>query len=68
RAYEEAIEATSTKDCPWYVVPSDHRWYRNLLVAKVLVHTLKELKMDWPLPAEDAVLAAAARPGAGQGG
>ncbi len=68
RAYEEAIEATSTKDCPWYVVPSDHRWYRNLLVAKVLVHTLKELKMDWPLPAEDAVLAAKASPGAGQGG
>ncbi len=59
KAYQAAIEATSTETCPWYVVPSDHRWYRNLAVAKVLVHTLRELKMDWPPPPADAAAAAA---------
>ncbi len=57
QAYEQAIEATSTAECPWYVVPSDHRWYRNLAVAKVLVHTLQELEMDWPKPPKDALAA-----------
>lgn len=48
KAYEDALSATSTKRAPWYVIPSDHRWYRNLLVARVLVQTLEELKMTWP--------------------
>lgn len=47
-AYEEAIRTTSTERAPWYVIPSDHRWYRNHCVAQVLVHTLEELGMDWP--------------------
>ena len=43
KAYEEAISATSTKEAPWFVVPSDHKWYRNLVVAEHLVQALEEM-------------------------
>jgi PPK2 family polyphosphate:nucleotide phosphotransferase len=52
-AYEEAIARTSTKAAPWYVVPSDKKWYRNLVVATVLVEALEGLKMRLPEPEED---------------
>lgn len=48
-AYEEAISKTSTKWAPWYIVPSDHRWYRNLIVSELIVRTLRGLKMRYPL-------------------
>ncbi|HEX2225275.1 MAG TPA: polyphosphate kinase 2 family protein [Thermoanaerobaculia bacterium] len=47
-AYEEALGRTSTEHAPWYVVPSDKKWYRNLVVATVLVETLESLKMKLP--------------------
>ncbi|MDQ1401967.1 MAG: hypothetical protein QOG03_283, partial [Actinomycetota bacterium] len=37
RAFEDAITATTTKECPWYVVPADHKWYRNWVISSVLV-------------------------------
>lgn len=46
-AYEDAIGATCTKQAPWYVVPADHKWYRNLVVAKHIVHTLRPHKDEW---------------------
>jgi PPK2 family polyphosphate:nucleotide phosphotransferase len=54
-AFAQALSATSTKEAPWFVVPSDHKWYRNLVVADVLVKTLEDLDprvpekegMDW---------------------
>ena len=49
-AYESAIEKTSTKYAPWIVVPSDHKWVRNYVVAKTLVDTLKSLDMKYPDP------------------
>ncbi|MEO1836265.1 MAG: PPK2 family polyphosphate kinase [Akkermansiaceae bacterium] len=49
-AYEELIERTSTAHAPWYVIPSDRKWYRNLCVARIMVDTLKELKMSYPIP------------------
>lgn len=53
-AYQEAFEAmvneTSTAEAPWYVVPANHNWYRNLVVATVLVDTLKALKLRYPEP------------------
>jgi PPK2 family polyphosphate:nucleotide phosphotransferase len=51
-AYEEAIERTSTKDAPWYIVPSDRKWYRNLVVSQILIDTLESLKMSFPEPAQ----------------
>jgi PPK2 family polyphosphate:nucleotide phosphotransferase len=53
RAYEQAIERTSTKDAPWYVVPANRKWFRNLVVASVLVHTLEQLDLRFPEPVAD---------------
>jgi PPK2 family polyphosphate:nucleotide phosphotransferase len=47
-AYEEALSRTSTGHAPWYVVPSDKKWFRNLVVATVLVETLESLRMKLP--------------------
>jgi len=50
KAYEEAIEKTSTEWAPWYVVPANHKWYRNLVVATTITETLAGLKMKFPKP------------------
>jgi PPK2 family polyphosphate:nucleotide phosphotransferase len=50
-AYEEAISRTSTADAPWYVIPSDRKWFRNLLISRILVETLESLKLSYPEPA-----------------
>lgn len=50
RAYRDAIAATSTEHAPWYVVPADRKWYRNLAVSSLLVHTLESLDMSFPEP------------------
>jgi PPK2 family polyphosphate:nucleotide phosphotransferase len=47
-AYEEALTATSTEWAPWYVIPSDHNWVRNLAVATVLVTALRKLDPGYP--------------------
>jgi PPK2 family polyphosphate:nucleotide phosphotransferase len=49
-AYEAALSRTSTKHAPWFIVPANRKWYRNLVVARILIHTLKGLKMKWPQP------------------
>lgn len=46
-AYEEALTKCSTDVAPWYIVPANHKWYRNLLVARTLVHTLSQYKDEW---------------------
>ena len=50
QAYEEALGQTSTEWAPWWVVPANRRWYRDLVVASVLVQTLEGLDMRWPEP------------------
>jgi PPK2 family polyphosphate:nucleotide phosphotransferase len=52
-AYEEAINHTSTEWAPWYMVPSDHKWYRNLVVARTVATVLEEMDPRWPDPEED---------------
>jgi len=47
-AYEEALTRCSTEYAPWYVIPSDHKWFRNYAVAHILIHTLEALKMKFP--------------------
>ena len=47
-AYEDVISKTSTEFAPWYVVPADRKWYRNLCVARIMLDTLKGLKMSIP--------------------
>ncbi|MGD0718840.1 MAG: PPK2 family polyphosphate kinase [Thermoplasmata archaeon] len=48
KAYTEAIQETSTAWAPWYVVPSNRRWYRNLVISRILVRTLEAWKMQSP--------------------
>ncbi len=52
RVYQDAIGATSTEQAPWYVVPADRKWYRNLAVSSILVETLERLDMSFPDPEE----------------
>ncbi|MEO1857153.1 MAG: PPK2 family polyphosphate kinase [Rubritalea sp.] len=47
-AYNELISETSYDHAPWHVVPSDRKWYRNLVVAQIVINALKELKMEFP--------------------
>jgi PPK2 family polyphosphate:nucleotide phosphotransferase len=53
KAYGEAIGRTSTDLAPWYVVPSDRKWYRDLVVARILVEALTRLKLKPPAPTFD---------------
>ena len=48
KVFEEMIKNTSTKEAPWYVIPSDNKWYRNYLITKTLVERLEKLKMKFP--------------------
>lgn len=50
RAYEDALSKTSTAFAPWYVVPANKKWYRDWVIANVIVDTLKGLKMQYPSP------------------
>jgi polyphosphate kinase 2 (PPK2 family) len=54
RAYTRALEATSTDAAPWYVIPSDSKANRNLMIAQLLVKTLKDMKLS--VPAADPAL------------
>jgi PPK2 family polyphosphate:nucleotide phosphotransferase len=47
-AYEDAINRCSTKWAPWYVIPADKKWFRNLAVSRIMVRTLEALKMKFP--------------------
>jgi PPK2 family polyphosphate:nucleotide phosphotransferase len=48
KAYEVVLERTSTRWAPWWVVPSDRKWVRNLVVSQVLVETLESFRMAYP--------------------
>ena len=52
-AYEAMIEKCSTPDAPWYVIPSNHKWFRNLAVSQILAATLEDLHMKLPAPTVD---------------
>ena len=53
QAYEDMLCHTSTEHAPWYVVPSDRKWFRNLVVARAVAGTLEALDPVWPEPEED---------------
>ena len=52
-AYEEMLSKTSTESAPWYIVPANRKWYRDLVISQVIVDKLKELNMQYPQPEED---------------
>ena len=47
-AYEDIVKKCNTKDAPWYIIPSDHKWFRNFAVAEVIVRTLESFRMQYP--------------------
>ena len=51
-AYEDVLNRTSTPHAPWYVVPSDHKWFRNWVVSRILTDALRRLDPRYPEPAE----------------
>ncbi len=53
KAYEDAISKTSTDWAPWYVVPANRKWYRNLVVGTIIVEALEALNMRYPEPKFD---------------
>src|ERR671925_293996 len=53
QAYADALRYTSTEWAPWYMIPSDHKWFRNLTVARIVARTLEEMDPCWPPPEED---------------
>jgi len=52
-AFEDALEKCSTERAPWYVIPANHKWFRNLAVSQILVETLDSLGMKMPPPRVD---------------
>lgn len=56
RAYEIALERCNTDAAPWFVVPADRKWYRNLAVTHLLVEHLRGMKLTWPLADFDVKL------------
>lgn len=52
-AYEDLVNLTSTDQAPWYVIPANDNWYRDLMVAEVLVKTIKDLQPKYPPPVTD---------------
>ncbi len=53
KAYEDVLDKTSTKWAPWYIVPANRKWYRNLVVASIMVDALKRLNMSYPQSEDD---------------
>jgi len=52
-AYQDALTATSSKHAPWYVIPADHKWFRNLAVSQIVAETLDDLHMAFPKASVD---------------
>jgi PPK2 family polyphosphate:nucleotide phosphotransferase len=52
-AYEDALTRCSTSWAPWYVIPANKKWYRNLAVSEILVEALEDLHMKFPAPSLD---------------
>jgi len=48
KAYEDAMELTSTKRAPWYIIPSNHKWFRNLAVSQIIADTMDEMGLKLP--------------------
>jgi PPK2 family polyphosphate:nucleotide phosphotransferase len=52
-AYRDLIETTAKPYAPWYIIPGDRKWYRNIVVARLMVEQLKALQSDFPKPTFD---------------
>ena len=49
-AYSDALERCNGESAPWYLVPADHKWYRNWAITNILVEQLEAMAVSWPAP------------------
>lgn len=54
RAFEDALSRCSATWAPWYIIPANHKWYRNLVVSQIIAEALEGLDMRYPPPLPDA--------------
>jgi PPK2 family polyphosphate:nucleotide phosphotransferase len=52
-AFEDALNECSTRHAPWFVIPSNHKWFRNLAISRIVAETLESLNMAFPEPSVD---------------
>jgi PPK2 family polyphosphate:nucleotide phosphotransferase len=52
-AYEKMLNSCSTEWAPWYLIPANHKWFRNLAVSQIVVKTLEEMDLKFPKPSFD---------------
>lgn len=52
-AYQEMVEKCNTPYAPWHIIPSDQKWYRNLAIARIIVHTLRTMNPQYPAVSAD---------------
>jgi PPK2 family polyphosphate:nucleotide phosphotransferase len=52
-AYEDALRKCNTEWAPWYVIPANRKWFRNLAVSQIIVDALEHMRLKYPKPAED---------------
>jgi PPK2 family polyphosphate:nucleotide phosphotransferase len=53
KAYDDVLSRCSTKHAPWFIIPSDHKWFRNLAIARIVVESMEGLGMKLPKPSVD---------------
>jgi PPK2 family polyphosphate:nucleotide phosphotransferase len=53
RAFDDVFRKTSTRHAPWYIIPSNHKWFRNLAISRIVAETLEDLGMQLPKPQVD---------------
>jgi PPK2 family polyphosphate:nucleotide phosphotransferase len=54
QAYQDVLTKCSTKRCPWFIIPANHKWFRNLAVSHIILRTLQSLRMKYPIPIGEA--------------
>lgn len=52
-AFEDTLRKTSTKHAPWFVIPANHKWFRDLAISAIIVETMQDMKMRMPEPTVD---------------
>src|SRR5213595_1005979 len=49
-AFEDVLNKTSTERAPWFVIPSNHKWFRNLAISQIIIQQMKDMDMQFPKP------------------
>lgn len=59
-AYEDVLERCSTDNAPWFIIPADHKWFRDDAISEILVNALERMKLEYPKPTADVLARVAA--------